>query len=63
MTDPDLWRDVLGIRLPPVRVAENLAAFAVILGEIAKLRDLDLGAVHPAVVFRPLSGGRFDDNA
>jgi len=60
MSDPDLVSDVLGIALPPERTAENLAAFAAVLTEIAKLRVLDLSSVHPAVVFRPLSSGRTD---
>jgi hypothetical protein len=62
MSDPDLVRDVFGIALPPERTAENLAAFAEVLEEIAKLRALDLSSVQPAVVFRPLSPGRTEDD-
>ena len=51
MKNPDLVRDVLGISLEPERVEENLAAYADILQEIAKLRTLDLSDVHPAVIF------------
>jgi hypothetical protein len=50
---PDLVRDVLGLDLPPARLAENLAAFARILEEIQKLRALDLTDIHPSVVFDP----------
>lgn len=50
---PDLVRDVLGIELPPERLEENLAAFARILEEIQKLRELDLTDVHPSIVFDP----------
>ena len=50
---PDPVRDVLGIDLPPERLAENLAAFARILEEIEKLRALDLADIHPSVVFDP----------
>jgi hypothetical protein len=53
MTDPDLWRDVIGLDLPPERQAELLAAFAGITAEIARLRTLDLSDQHPAVVFDP----------
>ena len=55
MTDLDLVQDVIGIKLAAERTAENLIAFSEILAEIEKFRVLDLGAVHPAVVFRPLS--------
>lgn len=54
-TDLDLVQDVLGIKLPVERTAENLAAFADVLAEIEKFRALDLRDVHPAVIFRPLS--------
>ena len=46
-------REVLGVDLPPERLAENLAAFARILEEIAKLRELDLTDIHPSIVFDP----------
>jgi hypothetical protein len=49
----DLVRDVLGIELPPERLAENLAAFARILEEITRLRTLDLTDIHPSIVFDP----------
>lgn len=50
---PDVVREVLGVDLPPERLAENLAAFARILEEIAKLRELDLTDIHPSIVFDP----------
>jgi hypothetical protein len=50
---PDVIREVLGVDLPPERLAENLAAFARILEEIAKLRELDLTDIHPSIVFDP----------
>ena len=55
MKNPDLVRDVLGISLEPERVEENLAAYADILQEIAKLRSLDLSDVNPAVTFSPIA--------
>lgn len=50
-TDP--YRDILRLDLPPARLEEALAAYAVILASIRKLRELDLTDVHPAVVFEP----------
>jgi hypothetical protein len=46
--------EVLGIELPSERRAAVLAAFQPVAEEIAKLRDLDLTDIHPAVVFSPL---------
>jgi hypothetical protein len=43
----------LGVEFAPERVAHNLTAYASILAEITKLRELDLSEVHPAVVFDP----------
>jgi uncharacterized Ntn-hydrolase superfamily protein len=45
--------EVLGIELPSERRAAVLAAFQPVAEEIAKLRDLDLTDIHPAVVFSP----------
>ena len=59
----DVVRDVLGIDLPDERHAENLAAFARILEEIAKLRALDLTDVHPCVVFDPTAPYRREAGA
>ena len=46
-------QDLLGTRMTQQRLDENLAAFADVLAEIRKLRELDLTDVHPAVVFEP----------
>jgi hypothetical protein len=54
----DLWSDVIGLDLPPERRAVLLDAFQVIAEEIARLRQLDLTDVHPAVVFDPTLGER-----
>lgn len=56
--ETDLWRDIIGLDLPPERRAELLAAFETIAVEIARLRALDLTDVHPAVVFDPTLGER-----
>lgn len=56
MSDPtniDPYVDLFGLDLPPERLQEVLAAYADILGEIDKLRALDLTDVHPAIVFEP----------
>lgn len=56
MSDPariDPYVDLFGLDLPPERLEEVLVAFADILGEIIKLRALDLTDVHPAIVFEP----------
>jgi uncharacterized Ntn-hydrolase superfamily protein len=45
--------EVLGIELSSERRAAVLAAFQPVAEEIAKLRDLDLTDIHPAVVFSP----------
>lgn len=55
-TDPTDPRRLTGLALPPERFAEVAAAFAEIRAEIDKLRALDLGETHPAVVFRPIGG-------
>ncbi len=53
---PDVFRDIIGLDLPPERLAEVLRLYAAILGEIQKLRTLDLGELHPAVIFDPAAG-------
>jgi hypothetical protein len=50
---PDLFREILGLDLPPERLTEDLAAFARILEEIQKLRALDLTDIHPSIIFDP----------
>jgi hypothetical protein len=59
----DLVRDVLGIDLPPERLARDLAAFARILEEIGKLRELDLTDIHPSIVFDPTAPYRREPRA
>lgn len=49
----DPYRELLGLNLPPERLAEVLQAYADILGEIRKLRTLNLTDEHPAVIFEP----------
>jgi hypothetical protein len=56
MTDP--WTDIIGLDVPEERRAELLAAFEAIAAEIRKLRTLDLGDLHPAVVFDPTMAER-----
>jgi hypothetical protein len=53
---PDIFRDVLGIELPPERLAANLRLYADILAAVKKLRMLDLTETHPAVIFDPAAG-------
>ena len=48
--DPAL---LVGLDLQPERLREVATAFAEIRFEIEKLRMLDLGETHPAVVFSP----------
>jgi hypothetical protein len=47
------YRDLFGVDFSPERLEENLAAFADIRTEIAKLRALDLTEVSPAIIFEP----------
>ncbi len=54
----DLWTDIIGLDVPEERRTELLHAFETIAAEIRKLRALDLGDVHPAVVFDPTLGER-----
>jgi hypothetical protein len=50
----DPFRDILGLDLPADRLEELVGHYGDILSAIARLRELDLAEVHPAVVFRPL---------
>ena len=54
----DLWTDIIGLDIPEERRTELLHAFETIAAEIRKLRALDLGDLHPAVVFDPTLGER-----
>lgn len=47
------YEELLGLDLPPERLAEVLHAYADILAEIRKLRTLNLTDEHPAVIFEP----------
>lgn len=53
---PDPFQEILGVDFDRDRLAANLQAFAPILEEIRKLRQLDLAEVHPAVIFDPAPG-------
>jgi hypothetical protein len=55
---PDDFARLTGTPLDSTRLQEVLAAFAPILEEIARLRELDLGDVHPAVIFEPTAAYR-----
>ena len=52
-SDPDPYRDILGVAFTPERMRENLGAFSDIRREIEKLRQLDLTDAHPAILFEP----------
>ena len=43
-----------GLALPRDRLLEVAREFETIRTEIEKLRQLDLGETHPAIVFRPI---------
>lgn len=47
-----------GTTVGPERLVEVLAAYEPILSEIAKLRELDLAEVHPAIIFEPTAAYR-----
>lgn len=49
--DPKL---LTGLDVDEPRLRELSAEFAEIRAEIERLRSLDLGETHPAVVFRPI---------
>lgn len=42
-----------GTTVGPERLMEVVAAYEPILSEIAKLRELNLTEVHPAIIFEP----------
>lgn len=44
----------MGVSFAPERLARNLALYGSIVPEIARLRELDLSGLHPAVIFEPL---------
>lgn len=51
-------KSLTGLTVTPDRLQELIQAYAPILGEIAKLRELDLTQVHPAVIFEPTAAYR-----
>jgi hypothetical protein len=53
MKDPDPYKDLLGLDLPPERLLEVVTAYRDILAEVNKLRTLDLTDAHPAILFEP----------
>lgn len=63
MNDPDPFRDILGLDLPPARLQEVLTAYRAIAAEIARLRELDLTDTHPAIIFEPTAPYRLKDDA
>jgi hypothetical protein len=44
----------LGVAFAPDRAAHNLAVYRTIAEEIARLREIDFSAKHPAVIFDPI---------
>jgi uncharacterized Ntn-hydrolase superfamily protein len=57
-----LLQEIIGLDFTEERMASNLAAFRPILAEIRKLRTLDLGDMHPAVIFDPTAVWRRNDS-
>ena len=47
-----------GTSLASERLRQVVAAYAPILEEIARLRELDLSDVHPAVLYEPTAAYR-----
>jgi uncharacterized Ntn-hydrolase superfamily protein len=54
----DVLQKVCGTAFSPEHADANLAAFLPILAEIHKLREIDLGDTHPAVIFDPVASWR-----
>lgn len=52
---------LLSVALQPDREQAAWRAFASILAEIARLREVDLTDVHPAVVFMPTTRDRAEE--
>jgi len=53
-----LLESITGSTVGSARLQDVCAAYAPILAEIAKLRELDLGDTHPAVIFEPTAAYR-----
>jgi uncharacterized Ntn-hydrolase superfamily protein len=51
--DARVLREWVGVAFASDRSAHNLTTYRSILAEITKLRELDLSATHPAVIFDP----------
>lgn len=51
--DAHVLREWMGVAFASDRSAHNLTTYRSILAEITKLRELDLSATHPAVIFDP----------
>ena len=49
---------LIGTTIDPERFAEVIKVYGPILSEIAKLRELDLAEVHPAIIFEPTTAYR-----
>ena len=58
MSELDVYKDIFGVAFDAERLEQNLSAYADILSEIQKLRQLDLSNVQPAVIFSPLASKR-----
>jgi hypothetical protein len=69
MTDPesnrplDPYADILGLELPPERLAEVLDAFRGVLEELRKLRALNLTDIYPSIIFEPTAAYRKEPGA
>jgi hypothetical protein len=58
ITESALLETITGSTVGAERLQDLCAAYAPILAEIAKLRALDLGDTHPAVIFEPTAAYR-----
>jgi putative NADH-flavin reductase len=63
MEPDDTLRDLLGLDLPPDRLAAVIAAYRDILSNLEALRALDLTDVHPAILFEPTAPYRTPGDA
>ena len=59
----DPYADILGLDLPPERLAEVLNAFRGVLEELRKLRALNLTEIHPSIIFEPTAAYRKEPGA
>ena len=63
MESDDPIRELLGLDLPPERLAVVVAAYRDILANLEALRALDLTDVHPAIIFEPTAPYRTKGDA